>query len=308
VNAVADPLDAQVAALRRFNRFYTRHVELLGERLLDSPYSLAEARVLYELARRDSPTASDIARDLGLDAGYLSRILRRFEKAELIARVPSERDGRRSHLALTEAGRAAFEPLDAASRRQGASLLASLPDADRKRLVAAMARIESLLGQRDATIILRPHQPGDMGWIVHRHAVLYAREYGWDETFEALVAEIVAAFLRGYDPKRERCIVAEKDGGVVGSVFLVRDTDETAKLRLLYVEPDARGARLGRRLVAECIRTARALRYRRLTLWTNDVLHAARRIYQEAGFVLVREEKHRSFGHDLVGQYWELAL
>jgi DNA-binding MarR family transcriptional regulator/GNAT superfamily N-acetyltransferase len=299
-----------VAAVRRFTRFYTSRLEVLREDLLDSAFSLTEARVLYELATRDRPTAADLGRELALDAGYLSRILKRFEEGGLLARTRSARDGRQAHLVLTAAGRAAFAPLNARSRAQVGGLLAGLSAPDRDRLVAAMRVIEGLLDPDPAppSYILRPHRPGDMGWIVHRHGALYAQEYGWDETFEALVAGIAAEFIRDFDPGRERAWIAEKDGEIVGSVLLVRQSDEVAKLRLLYVEPQARGLGIGRHFVDECIRFARAAGYRRLTLWTNDVLHAARALYAKAGFTLAKTEPHRSFGQDLVGEFWEMEL
>ncbi|MBA3616607.1 MAG: GNAT family N-acetyltransferase, partial [Rubrobacteraceae bacterium] len=241
----------------------------------------------------------------------LSRILRGFEKHDLIHRRSSETDGRRRLLRLTERGREAFAPLDARSRKDIGAMLESLPMGGQERLVGAMRTIEGLLGARpepEVPYILRPHWPGDMGWVVHRHGVLYAREYGWDERFEALVAEIVAKFIQRYDPKLERCWIAEREGGIVGCVFLVRESEEIAKLRLLLVEPKARGLGIGSRLVEECIRFARQAGYRKITLWTNDVLDAARRIYEGMGFRLVHEEAHHSFGHDLVGQTWELKL
>lgn len=304
-------LDQRIAAVRRFNRFYTQRIGVLKEGLLESPFSLAQSRVLYELAHRRSATASALAKELGLDPGYLSRILRGFETEGLIVRTPSETDARQSSIALTDAGRAAFAPLDRASREEIAGLLERLPGPQQRRLVEAMRTIETLLGDPPAArppYLLRPHRVGDIGWVVHRQGVLYAEEYGWDETFEALVAEVGAAFIRNFDPKRERCWIAEQDGAVVGSVFLVRKTDEIAKLRLLYVEPCARGAGIGQRLVEECLRFAKSVGYRRITLWTNSVLVAARRIYETAGFELVGSEPHRSFGHDLVGETWERHL
>jgi DNA-binding MarR family transcriptional regulator/GNAT superfamily N-acetyltransferase len=300
-----------VAAVRQFTRFYTNRLGVLRESLLGSPFSLTEARVLYELAKRSEPTARDLVADLGLDAGYLSRILKRFERAGLLERQRSASDGRRALLALTAAGRAGFARLDEASRREVQGVLSGLSDGERARLVEAMRTVERLLGAPAGPGLpytLRPHRPGDMGFIVHRHGALYAQEYGWDETFEALVAEIAAGFIKDFDPKRERCWIAEKEGEIVGSVLLVRQSDEVAKLRLLYVEPKARGLGIGRRFVEECIRFARAAGYRRLTLWTNDVLHAARSIYGKAGFTLVRSEPHHSFGQDLVGEFWEMEL
>jgi N-acetylglutamate synthase-like GNAT family acetyltransferase len=246
-----------------------------------------------------------------LDAGYLSRILRGFEKHDLIHKRPSETDGRRRLLRLTERGREAFAPLDARSRNDIGEMLGGMSTAEQERLVGAMQTIEGLLSVSPEPVVpylLRAHLPGDMGWVVHRHGVLYAREYGWDERFEALVAEIVAKFIRQYDPKLERCWIAERDGEIVGCVFLVRESEEIAKLRLLLVEPKVRGLGIGSRLVEECIRFARQAGYRKITLWTNDVLDSARRIYKAMGFRLVHEEPHHSFGHDLVGQTWELML
>ncbi|HEX8666518.1 MAG TPA: helix-turn-helix domain-containing GNAT family N-acetyltransferase [Beijerinckiaceae bacterium] len=306
-----DAASEHVDAVRRFTRFYTRRIGVLHEGLLGSPFSLAEGRILYEIAQRDGVTATELGKDLGLDAGYLSRILRGFEDKGRIARRPSARDGRQSLLSLTPAGREAFAAIDVRSREEVAALLAALSDIDRRKLVAALRTVEDLIAPdsaRKPTYLLRPHRPGDMGWVIHRQGLLYNREYGWDETFEALVAEICAAFIKNFDDKRERCWIAESEGETVGSVFLVRQSDETAKLRLLYVEPKARGTGLGRRLVQECIRFAKAAGYRTLTLWTNDVLHAARKIYVAEGFRLVAEERHHSFGHDLVGQNWDFDL
>ena len=304
-------LETRIEAVRRFNRFFTRRIGVLREGLLHSPYSLTEARVLFEVAHRDQVTASDLWRELGLDPGYLSRILGRLEQGGLIGKARSETDGRRRLLSLTPEGKRAFSLLDDRSREEVAELLGELSEGDQRRLLEAMRTIESVL-DRDfkfsEPFLLRPHEPGDMGWVVHRHGVLYAREYGWDERFEALVARIVADFIDGYDPARERCWIAEMNGERVGCVFVVKGGDTVAKLRLLLVEPDARGLGLGTRLVEECIRFARRSGYETLTLWTNSVLGAARHIYKERGFELVEEEAHRSFGHDLVGESWELAL
>ena len=302
---------ARVAAIRRFNRFYTKQIGVLQEGWLDSPFSLTEVRVLYELAHREQPTATDLARELALDAGYLSRILRGFQKKGLIEKRPSASDGRQSLLRLTNSGQRAFAGLNARSDAEVRSSLARLGADQQRRLVAAMRTVEELLGEsaeRRSSYLLRTHQPGDMGWVVHRHGVIYAEEYGWDERFEALIAEIVAKFIRDFDPKRERCWIAEKDGEIVGSVFLVQTSQTVAQLRLLLVEPSARGLGIGARLVDECIRFARQTRYRKITLWTNDVLHSARRIYEAAGFQLVKEERHHSFGHDLTAQTWDLVL
>jgi DNA-binding MarR family transcriptional regulator/GNAT superfamily N-acetyltransferase len=305
-------LEDRVASVRRFSRFYTRKIGVLHEGLLGSPLSLTEGRVIWELAQRERATASELAAELGLDTGYLSRILGGFEKRGLIERRPSERDGRQIIIALAEAGRALYATIDTRSREAVAALLAELDGAGQAQLVDALETAEQLLGQRrkstGPSYILRPHQSGDMGWVIHRHAILYAEEYGLDQTFEALVARIAAGFIENFDAARERCWIAERDGAIVGSVLLVKESDEVGKLRLLYVEPAARGLGIGSRLVGECIRFARQVRYRKITLWTNDVLVSARRIYQAAGFHLVSEEPHRSFGRDLVGQFWELVL
>jgi len=302
-------LERRVAAVRRFNRFYTSRIGVLH--YLGSDFSLGEVRVLYELAHRpDPPTATELCGVLGVDAGYLSRLLRGFERRRLITRTRSDVDGRRSHLALTAAGRAAFAPLGARSHDEIAALLAPLAEPDRVRLIEAMATIEGILGGADRTppFTLRPHRPGDMGWVVQRHGALYAEEFGWDERFEALVATIVARFIERYDPACERCWIAEKDGARIGSVFLVRRSRTAAQLRLLLVEPKARGLGVGTRLVAECERFGRERGYRTIVLWTQSVLLAARHIYEAAGYRLTRKERHTSFGHDLVGETWEKRL
>jgi len=308
---VRGDLGSSIDAVRRFNRIFTRRIGVLREGLLHSRYSLTEARVLFELAHREDTSASDLSRELGLDPGYLSRTLARLEEQGLVDRVRSENDGRRRLLSLTSAGQDAFAMLDGRSREEVAEMLGGLSEGDRHRLLEAMGTIEGIL-QRDfkfsEPFVLRAHEPGDVGWVVHRHGVLYAREYGWDESFEALVARIVADFIEGYDPAKERCWIAEMGGERVGCVFVVRASEPVAKLRLLLVEPEARGLGLGNRLVEECIRFARGRGYEKLTLWTNSVLDDARHIYEEHGFVLVGEEEHHSFGHDLVGQTWELAL
>ncbi len=306
-------VEQRVEAVRRFNRFYTKQIGVLQEHLLRSPYSLTEARVLYELAHHEqaTATATDLGAALGLDAGYLSRILSSFQKQGLLERKTSETDGRRSLLRLTPRGRNAFGKIDAASHNDVGAMLRNLPPDAQSRLVAAMHTIEALLGappDQRARYFLRPHRAGDMGWVVQRHGVLYAQEYGWDEQFEALVAEIVAKFMRQHDPKRERCWIAEQDGENIGSVFLVKKSEGVAQLRLLLVEPQARGVGIGTRLVNECGRFARQAGYRKITLWTNSVLHAARKIYEKAGYRLVLEEPHHSFGADLIGQTWELEL
>ncbi|MDQ3182867.1 MAG: helix-turn-helix domain-containing GNAT family N-acetyltransferase [Actinomycetota bacterium] len=303
--------ERRVGFVRRFNRFWTRQIGVLREGYLESPFSLTEVRVLYELAHCDETTASELGEELGLDAGYLSRILRGFEKQGLIHKRPSEADGRRRLLRLTERGQEAFAPLDARSRDDVGAMLGGMSIERQEHLVGAMRTIEGLLSARpepEVPYILRLHRPGDMGWVVHRHGVLYAREYGWDERFEALVAEIVAQFIQQYDPKLERCWIAEREGEIVGCVFLVRESEEIAKLRLLLVEPKARGLGIGSRLVEECVRFARQAGYRKITLWTNDVLDAARGLYERVGFRLVHGEPHHSFGYDLVGQTWELML
>jgi len=309
--AAENNFDQRVAAVRRFNRLYTRQIGVLHEHLLQSPFSLAEARVIYELAHHEQTTATALGDELGLDAGYLSRILRSFQKRRLISKQPSKTDGRQMLLSLTQTGQQAFAQLNARSRDQIGAMLSMLPPAEQSRLVEAMHAIEGLLAappEHTVPSVLRPHQPGDMGWVVHRHGVLYAQEYGWNEQFEALVAEIVAKFIRHFDPRRERCWIAEQDGENVGSVFLVKRSKTVAQLRLLLVEPKARGLSIGSRLVDECVRFARHVGYRKMMLWTNDVLDAARRIYEKTGFRLVREERHHSFGQDLVGQTWELDL
>ncbi len=301
----------RVAAVRQFNRFYTRRIGVLEEGLLASPFSLAEARVLYELAHRDLLSASDLAADLSLDEGYLSRILQRFARRGLVARKRSASDGRVRPLALTAKGRAAFAPLDQRSQREVATLLRALPDAPQRRLIDSMRTIESLLADKAAapgTCLLRGHRPGDMGWVIERHGALYAQEYGWDERFEALVAGIAAQFIRDFDPQCERCWIAEYRGERAGSVFLVRKSATVAKLRLLLVDPAARGIGLGRQLVDECLAFARSRGYRKVTLWTQDNLQAARHIYRTAGFRCIARERHTSFGRSLVGETWELEL
>jgi DNA-binding MarR family transcriptional regulator/N-acetylglutamate synthase-like GNAT family acetyltransferase len=305
-------VDQRVETVRRFNRFYTQQIGVLHEGLLESPFSLTEVRVLYELANRQQPTATDLSKDLGLDAGYLSRILRSFEERGLLKRTQSEADGRQSLLMLTALGRKTFAPLNARSHENVAAMLERLSSNEQSSLIEAMHTIERLLSvapeNQPLSYILRPHYPGDMGWIVHRHGVLYSQEYGWDERFEALVAQVAASFVENFDPKRERCWIAERDGEIVGSVMLVKKSKTVAKLRLLLVEPKARGLGIGKRLVEECVRFARQAGYRKITLWTQSVLGAARHIYKEVGFELVHEEPHHSFGHDLMAETWELKL
>jgi DNA-binding MarR family transcriptional regulator/GNAT superfamily N-acetyltransferase len=310
---------AHIDAVRAFNRFHTRAVGALDEDLLDSGFSLTQVRVLYELAQRAESVASQLGDTLGIDSGYLSRILKGFRRNGLIAVRPAGDDRRRHALALTAHGRKALAPLQAAARDQARRWLAPLSPHDRQSVVQAMATLHRLLSHLEpeaalparpaaATVVLRGHRPGDMGWVVQRHAVLYAREYGWDQRFEAMIAGIVARFIERFDATGERCWIAERDGEPLGSVFVVRHSRKVAQLRLLLVEPSARGLGLGRTLVREAIRFAREAGYRRMVLWTNDVLDAARHIYQQEGFVLTRSEPHRSFGHALVGQYWSLDL
>jgi len=306
--AAADP--SRVAAVRRFNRFYTRRIGVLEEGLLQSPWSLTEVRVLYELTHGKGLTARDLAQDLGLDHGYLSRILQRFARDGLVRREKGADDARERVLALTAQGRRAFAPLDKRSQKEIAAMLAPLGDAQQARLVGAMGAIESILAPAsDASpFVLRTHRPGDMGWVTQAHGEIYWHEYGWDERFEALVAHIAAEFVDKFDAKRERCWIAERDGERVGSVFLVKKSATVAKLRLLIVDPKARAGGLGRLLVRECVRFARECRYRTITLWTQSNLTAARRIYQSEGFELVASEPHATFGVPLVGETWELRL
>jgi DNA-binding MarR family transcriptional regulator/N-acetylglutamate synthase-like GNAT family acetyltransferase len=304
-------LAARVDAVRQFNRFYTRRIGILQDGFLKSPFSLAEVRVLYELAHRQRATATELARELDLDPGYLSRILRGFLRQGLLDRHRSERDGRETLLRLSAAGRQAFEPLESSQRAEIGALLGELDHREQQRLVRAMSTIEHLLGEAPvggAEYSLRQHQPGDMGWVVRRHGMLYAEEYDWDMHFEALVASIVAKFVMHFDPERERCWIAERNGEIVGCVFLVKASKTVAKLRLFLVEPDARGLGIGKQLVDECVRFARAAGYRRVRLWTQSILLAARHIYARAGFRLIAEEAHHSFSKDLIAETWELRL
>lgn len=303
--------DEEIAAVRAFNRFYTRKLGVLDQQLSNSPFSLSEARVLYELAHREEPSAKEIGAELGLDAGYLSRIVQNFDENGLITRQPLPADRRQYQLGLTTEGRQAFAKLERNTQDEIGAMLAGLPRGGSQKLLGAMAKIERLLGEPGATAspaILRGHRPGDMGWVVQSHGALYASEYGFDASFEALVAEISAKFLTSFDASRERCWIAELDGAQVGSVFLVKHSDDVAKLRLLLVDPAGRGHGLGQRLVAECIGFARATGYRRMTLWTQSILVAARKIYQDAGFARVATEPHRSFGQSLIGETWEREL
>jgi DNA-binding MarR family transcriptional regulator/GNAT superfamily N-acetyltransferase len=307
--------ERRIGAVRRFNRFYTRQIGLLRKTYLGSPYSLGEMRVLYEIAHGGAPTASDIARALDLDAAYLSRVLRKFEKRGLITRTTSDRDARRSHLTMTGRGQRMFAPFEQRTHQQIGAVLVKLQPADQTRLIAAMETIESLIEEsREAAaepehgFILRQPRHGDFGWIVQRHAELYAQEYGWTEPFEGLCAQIVADFVNNHDPKLDRCWIVDRNGENAGSVMLVKDSPGVARLRLLLVEPDARGLGLGGRLTEECIRFARAAGYQRIVLWTHSNLIAARRVYQNAGFRLVRSERRRSWSRPVISEHWELDL
>jgi DNA-binding MarR family transcriptional regulator/GNAT superfamily N-acetyltransferase len=305
------PAAAPTDAVRAFNRFYTRQIGVLQRGLLQSPYSLVEVRVLYELAHGKNLTATDIGTMLGIDAGYLSRILQSFERDGLISRRRSKRDARQSVLSLTAAGRKTFAQLDARQSEEVDKMLSALATTAQTDLVQSMTAIERLLTgdqARQPAVTLRSHRGGDMGWVMSMHGELYDRDYAWDARFEALVGEIVVDFLRNFDAKRERCWIAELDGERVGSIFLVKETSRVAKLRLLLVDPKARGRGVGKLLVQTCVEFARQAGYTKITLWTNSVLDAARHIYESEGFHLVKSEKHHSFGHRLTGQNWELAL
>jgi DNA-binding MarR family transcriptional regulator/GNAT superfamily N-acetyltransferase len=304
--------ESQVASFRRFNRFYTLEIGTLQEGLLDSKYSLTEARVLYELATREEATAGEIARELTLDPGYLSRILRKFESEGLVKRKVSPEDARQAIVTITRRGKEAFSDLNQRSDQQARMILERVPASKLPDLLSAMRKIEETLTPASgrAPFILRNHRPGDMGWVVHRQGVLYAQEYGWNESYEALAARVIADFIEHFDAKRDRCWIAERDGVPLGCIFLVHhpESEETARLRLLHVEKNARGLGLGKALVAECISFARAAGYRKVTLWTQSILTAAHHIYQQAGFRLVSEQPHHSFGADLIAQTWELEL
>ncbi|WP_024341503.1 bifunctional helix-turn-helix transcriptional regulator/GNAT family N-acetyltransferase [Bradyrhizobium japonicum] len=302
---------AQIAAVRAFNRFYTRKLGVLDQHLGKSPFSLSEARVLYELAQREELAAKEIGNELGLDPGYLSRIVQGFDEKGLISRKPLATDRRQYQLSLTAKGRQAFTKLNLNSQNEVAAMLARLSPGDATRLTQAMATIEDVLEQRQsrpAAFMLRSHRVGDMGWVISRQAIAYAEDYNWDISYEALVAEICAQFIKNYDAAREHCWIAEAGGEPIGSIFLVKATDETAKLRLLQVEKKARGLGVGRALVEQCIQGARERGYNKMTLWTQSVLVAARGIYQSAGFKLVASEPHHSFGQDLIGETWEMDL
>jgi DNA-binding MarR family transcriptional regulator/GNAT superfamily N-acetyltransferase len=306
-------LASDIAIFRRFNRMYTRYIGTLNEGLLNSNYSLAEARVLYELATRPAPGAKAISEELGMDPGYLSRLLAKFQRAGLMKRKASRRDGRSAEIVLTQRGKSAFGKLNTRSQRQASSILENLAPSARAQLIGCMQTMEGVLAKTDRNrppYVLRPHRVGDMGWVIYRESLGYAQEYGWDETFEALVARITADFIANFDSSRERCWIAEVDGQNVGHIFLVKHPDKlhTAKLRLLFVEPSARGIGLGDALVKECVAFARTAGYRKIVLWTQSCLAAAHRIYKKAGFRLVKKERHHSFGKDLIGEVWELKL
>jgi DNA-binding MarR family transcriptional regulator/predicted GNAT family acetyltransferase len=301
----------RVEAIRRFNRFYTRKIGVLQEGFLGSAFSLTQGRVLYELAHREKPTAAAVGAELELDAGYLSRILRGFRKDGLIHAERSAADGRETLLSLTARGRNAIATLDQRSNEDVTARLRGVSETNQQRLLTAMDEIESVLAPQAVErepYVLRPHQPGDMGWVVSRQALLYAQEYGWDEQYEALAAKIVAQFIEKFDARRERCWIAERKGETVGAVFLVKHSETVAKLRLLHVEASARGLGIGKRLVDECVRFARRVGYKKITLWTQSILFAARHIYKQAGFRCVGKKRHHSFGHDLVAETWELVL
>jgi DNA-binding MarR family transcriptional regulator/GNAT superfamily N-acetyltransferase len=310
--ATPAPQDMQrIASVRRFNRFYTQKLGVLQPAWLDSPFSLTEARVLYEIKHREGATATDIARDLDLDAGYLSRILRRFDRSGLIRRQVSPTDRRQGFLSMTARGSKAFAPLEKRARQQVGAVLARLSASEQDHLVSSMRAIETIIAAKPITaseIILRDPRPGDLGWVIGRHAELYLQEFGWAENFEGVCAQIVADFTSNYDPNYDRGWIAEMDGQNVGSAFLVKDTERRARLRLLLVEPVARGRGLGTRLTDECIRFARERGYQSITLWTHSVLTAARHIYERAGFRLRSSEAKRNFGLDVVSEHWDLAL
>jgi len=299
---------SRIDSVRRFNRFYTRRIGALQAHYLGSPFPLPQARVLYELGQRGECTASALGAELDLDLGYLSRLLQSLRRLKLVAGERAQHDARHVRLTLTPKGRRAFAVLDEASRRATGEMLAPLPAPHREELVKALTKAHTILDGAKGEITLRAHRPGDMGWVVERHGVLYGEEYGWGALFEALVADIVARFLRDFDGKREHCWIAERDGERIGSVFVVKEGRDTAKLRLLLIEPGARGQGLGKRLVQQCIDFARGTGYRKLVLWTHSNLTAARAIYTKLGFRLVKSEAHRQFGVPVVGEFWELKL
>jgi DNA-binding MarR family transcriptional regulator/GNAT superfamily N-acetyltransferase len=303
--------DREISAVRAFNRFYTRKLGLIEPKLLHSPFTLQEARIMYEIAHRSACTATDLTRDLGLDPGFLSRTLQALQRRQIVTRRPSKDDGRVNELSLTAKGRTAQAELERRTREEVGSLLAALDDNQRAAVVQAMTTIERTLErptQKPAAFLLRSHRPGDIGWVISSQATAYAEEYGWDISYEALVAEICAQFIRSYDASREHCWIAEAGGEPLGSIFLVNGGDDVAKLRLLLVEKKARGLGVGRALVEQCVSSARERGYKKMTLWTQSILVAARGIYQAAGFRRIKEEPHHSFGVDLVGETWELKL
>jgi DNA-binding MarR family transcriptional regulator/N-acetylglutamate synthase-like GNAT family acetyltransferase len=305
------PPDARIAALRRFNRFYTQKIGVLESSYLQSPFSLAEARVLYELVQQGETTASEISVSLGLDMGYLSRILAKFQGQQLIKRAPAEQDARQRLIQVTVKGKKAVQALDSRSHDQAGALLAGLTASRQTNVLQAMSEIQSTLGDSPVTgepYIIRTHRTGDLSWIAYRHAVLYSQEYGWNQGFEALILEITTNFLKNYDPKAERCWVAERSGEILGCVLLVKQSKRIAKLRLLLVEPSVRGLGIGKRLVEECIRFARETGYEKIGLWTHSNLSAARGIYQKAGFQLVGTDSHEDFGPPVTAETWEMPL
>jgi len=306
-----DRLQESIDAMRRFNRFYTKRIGLLNQGLLKTRFPLTQARIIFELAQHEQSKASDLTSELGIDPGYLSRILSRFEQDGLIQKMRSKSDSRQSLLKLTAKGRKSFSILDDRSRQEVKDLLQSLSSEDQHRLLSAMHMIEDVLGsESDLTVpyLLRPHGPGDIGWMTHRHGLLYAQEYCFDETFEALVAEILARFIQSHDPKREHIWIAERDGEQIGSVMIVDAGNQVAQLRLLLVEPKARGKGIGKRLIDECIDFSKRNGYQKIKLWTQNILMEARHLYSKAGFELVEEKPHTSFGHDLIAEIWELPL
>ncbi len=308
---VEDRLRDSVDEIRRFNRFYTKRIGLLNRGILKTRFPLTQARVIFELAQHEQSTASDLTNELDIDPGYLSRILASFEKDGLIRKVQSESDNRQWFLKLTSKGKRSFSVLNNRSRQEVGALLQSLSGDDQYRLLSAIHTMEEVLGARPKPItsyLLRPHRPGDIGWITQRHGVLYSEEYGFDETFEALVAEILARFIQNYDHKRERIWIAEQDGERVGSVMIAHTGNKVAQLRLFLVEPKVRGKGIGKRLIDECIDFSKRSRYRKIKLWTQSTLLAARHLYSKAGFERTEQKPHTSFGHDLIAEVWELKL
>lgn len=303
--------DNTIDSIRRFNRFYTRQIGVLQENLHDSALSLPEARIIYELAQHENMTATALSTELSLDAGYLSRLLRGLEKRELITRSRSETDARQTPISLTMQGKELFITINQSTQEEIGTMLSGLSTTEQHQLISSMHSIETLLGTQsnvNTPYMLRPHKIGDMGWITHRQGILYAQQFGWDGTYEALVAQITADFIRNFKPEREHCWIAERHGEMIGSVFLIEESEDVARIRLLYVEPKARGLGVGQTLVNECIQFAKQVGYSKIILWTNSILVSATRIYESFGFRLTSEDPHHSFGHDLVGQIWELEL